>query len=290
MFRLWKPKQEQNQEQKQKQKITEVDKKLQKLKKLTDRELLREAQELIQTTTKLEKNDKISEADILLQVLATRKLTPKKKQEYHEIAKLFRKQTGLLTMDSSYNGEFVGLKLFPNQKHPSHVYGAAIHRVWKRWKRSSHHLSFSEYFQKYATNSEFADAEQNQIRYLTESEQAKKVVTFVNGKIRKPNKKPFVRGKYMFLLDTDLKKEEKRLMIARKDRGRFHHSSLNGGRACLSAGMIHFHKKGEIRKITLDSGHFKPSSRHGQVLKEFLAEQDKLGKVALGLRIRTHKQ
>jgi hypothetical protein len=233
---------------------------------------------------------RVTEADILLQVLATRKLSSHRRREYEDAARLFRKQTKLCRMSSVYSGEFVGVKFSPDQQVPTHVYGAAILKVWKRWKRTKKDLAFPEYFERYATNKEFAKAQRNQIRYLNAEEQKECEVTFSKkGELRKKTtKKRFRPGHYMFVLLNDTGKDG-RLLLAKKRRGKTHHSSLSQGRACFSAGMMRISPSAHLVVVHMDSGHYKPGHQHSVALMRFLEHPSRLGRRARKVAIQEHQ-
>ena len=229
---------------------------------------------------------RVTEADIILQVLATRKLTSEQRRQYHQVVDDFKRDTKLCRMSSAYSGEFVGVKL--RSKTPAHVYGSVILKVWKRWKRTKTNLNFPEYFEKYATNGEFAKAQRNQVKYLNAEEQRDHEAVFISGgKVRRSNStRKFKQGMYMFVLENSQGKE--RLLLAQKQRGRTHHSSLSQGKACLSAGMLQLAKSGHIVDVQMDSGHYKPNHQQAQALVKFLSQPKKMGSRAFNVPLIEH--
>jgi hypothetical protein len=238
-----------------------------------------------------EGGEKVSEADILLQVLENRKLTTERKEQFKRIVHEFQRETKLCRMSGAYSGEFVGLRLKSDK--PVNVYGTAILKVWKRWKRTKTNLSFPDYFTKYASNAEFAKAQRNKVRYLNAEEQKECEAVFVkSGNIRRGNtKRKFRPGNYMFVLENNTTGEntsKERLLLAKKHRGHFHHSSLSQGRACLSAGMMRLNAKGKIIHIQMDSGHYKPGSHQANALIHFLAQPKKVGSRIYNVPLNQH--
>ena len=247
---------------------------LRAIRKLRDTELLRQARILLGAGK--------AEADLMLQVLSTRKLNTQKRQEYKEIVRHFQSETGLCRMVDANSAELVGLKLFPGQDTPTHVYGAAIHRLFKRWKRSTSSLSFPQYFSKRASDRDYAKAEQNQVRYLSPEEQVQHEVVFsAGGVLRKYNNQRWGRGTYMFVLDHS----GTRLLLARKNSG-MHHSSLISEGCCACAGMMKLKKDGTIKSSNLQSGHFRPGPEKVHVLRNFLKHPQRLGALADRIKIK----
>jgi hypothetical protein len=154
------------------------------------------------------------------------------------------------------------------------------------WKQNdSKNTSFLEYLIKNVEKT--ANFEKiKTIEYKSEEEAKECVVEFKEGKPLLAGK-PLEDGKYKFSLSADGKTlyAGKKVKLIKND---LHHCSFTRGSAIKSGGKF-FAQNGEIVGIIpSDSGHYKPTKKHGEYIFEYLRHPSRLGKKGLAA-IKVHK-
>jgi len=164
------------------------------------------------------------------------------------------------------------LHLYPHSKRAK--------RVIKKWQKTDTNKSFEEFLQKRVPERKKQALVKDTVIYLSKSQRADYRTTFHHGKIKIGGKKP-KDGKYMFALSH--KGDE--LLVGQKEKGKFHHSSFYSGHPVQCAGYFYI-KDEKIQKVSLRSGHYKPTPEHGQKLRAYLSKSSHLGEKAHHLEIR----
>lgn len=97
-----------------------------------------------------------------------------------------------------------------------------------------------------------------QVIYLTPEQQAASTVRVVNGRLIGPKGEDASTAAavktVIFVIDSN-----GNLILGEPSAGRFHHSSLAGGRPVRMAGELTFDVQGQVKAISNNSGHYKPS-------------------------------
>ncbi len=164
-----------------------------------------------------------------------------------------------------------------------HVYGSVIKDQYNRWCVSRSSKDFSEYLASHASTAEKREMRNNVVRYFTSQEAERYLTTFRHGRIVQKGHQ-LGSGNYMFTLNM----HGDRLYVGKKEKGKLHHASFTAGDPVQCAGRLII-KNGEIKKVKLDSGHYKPKAEHGENLRAYLSHSSRLGSSTEHLPIISHR-
>ncbi|MBS0656284.1 MAG: hypothetical protein JSR46_10950 [Verrucomicrobia bacterium] len=152
-------------------------------------------------------------------------------------------------------------------------------RIYDEWVASKLEISLEEYIATQVCDDDKRDFWVSRLHYLGPKEQKKCLVTFADGKV-KIGKKAAKEGKYIFALSAD----GQMLLAGIKKKGSFHHTTFFSGDPVQCAGNFRI-KDGKMVTVILESGHYKPTKQHGELLRQFLSLEENLGAEAEKLRI-----
>jgi len=155
--------------------------------------------------------------------------------------------------------------------HP-YPYSGTARKIVGQWNKSNSNKSLSEYIEEYLTENEKLSLLKSDIKYLTPEERDPFIATFLHHKLKIGGKEP-KNGEYMYVLSADAQT----LLIGKKRKGRFQHTSFFAGAPVACAGTLNIKNK-KIVRITLESGHYKPTKVNGETLRSFLSDNSRLGK------------
>lgn len=251
------------------------------LKKLTKR--LADHPNLAQTKVDLTK------VDSLLNRLILSKWSPGMKDTVENLQReLDQKQSQVRRCRGAYAVEVVGLSrniLESNRAAADdgesdskvHVYGGQVQRWFLRWRDSQTREDFPTWLRDHATSPEKRHLQANGVEYLNKAQAKAHQVEFYNPSAElgtekwalrwKQSQEAVSRGLYMFVLDN----KQRSFFLGRKQKGRFHHSSLVGGAPVACAGFLHINRFCRLSKITFQSGHYKPQGLHAGLLRSWIA-------------------
>ena len=241
--------------------------------------------------------------NLAMQVLQTRKLHPKLEREFEKLCRKVGRDTAKCRCDGPNAQEVAGVpaavlqKFRPDsgeggtgnsnnnnklraccEKDLLHIYGHAVRKMYQRWQRSrSNRLDWPEFLAaKMSHDEKIRVLRRNAIVYLTPQQASIYKVRFCNGLVVRSNGQEYRNGRWMFVLDQT----GQDFYIAKKRKGRFHHTSFVAGAPVQCAGFVTF-KHGKMELLRLHSGHYKPTREHATLLRKFLADPSRLGAAAM---------
>lgn len=212
---------------------------------------------------------------LALQVLQTRKLGTTTERELQRLIRHVRRRSDKCYCDEANSQEVVGVpsSVLNDTGNRLHIYGYEVRRLFHRWQHSATSLDWPDYLASRTDSREKRRLRRNAVKYLSADEAKRYIASFHHGRIVRSNGRRYRAGRWMYVLDQT----GKYLYLGWKKRGYFHHSSFVAGAPVLCAGFITFDRTGEIRQISLHSGHYKPDMRQGEMLLDFLADKSRLG-------------
>ncbi len=214
-----------------------------------------------------------------IQELSIRKLnTPEKKTLESLKGKIKKKIDGCI-LEGAYLPEAAGIEasaVKAKKSEPIHPYAnKTIKKHYAKWEKSKTSKDFESYLKARTDDTEKKIIKKDSVKYLSKKKADDYEATFdKHGYIMKDNK-VVADGSYIFVLNL----EGTKLYIGEKEKGSFQHSSFVSGQPVQCAGIFAV-KNGKIAAATLHSGHYQPDSKAGKRLREFLTDNDNLGKKA----------
>ena len=208
----------------------------------------------------------------LLNELTIRSWAKRHEERLDAMREALRKKSGLCFSSHSYSLETAGLHEKSKIIHP-YAFSSVATRVRRKWRRSSKDLSLSGYILKYVSKHDVEYLKSHTITYLSPRERKNYKVSFKDGLV-------LIGGrvapddKYIFVLDAKVK----HLFAGKKEKGSFQHTSFFSGGPVACAGEMRI-QDGKIVKLTLRSGHYRPTKVHAKVLSRFLADDARLGSI-----------
>ncbi len=232
-------------------------------------------------------------AALFLAELHIRKWGKKHTKELAVFRDAICEQSGKCYLDTGYSIEGAGLSEKSVKKGGSknkivrpYPYDKTALKVVKKWQKSGSKKSLDAYVDSYVSSKEKKTLQQHSVTYLTADQHSKYMVTFDKGHIKIGGQTP-KDGRYIFALGGKGKKVS--LLAGEKVPGKFQHSSFFAGAPVKCPGNFDV-KSGQMTKVTLQSGHYKPLEKHGKILRTFLSRPENLGpKKAESLKIQTYK-
>lgn len=240
---------------------------------------------------------KIEKLEKLVQILYTRKLEPDLQAAFLEIKSILAaRDPSKCRCDEHNSAEVVGISsdFLGGDKAPAdvhHLYGRKIMKKFKRWSEDREHEkrgergkkssvrpppTFNEYLRKNTTDKEKKLLKKEIVEYLTPAEAEKYKTYFANGKLYPVDDAvEFKSRKYMFVWDQT----GKHLFVAKKKKGKFHHTSFVAGDPVKCAGFLTL-KNNRIVMLRGHSGHYKPTELHMLQFQKYLSHPDRMGKEA----------
>lgn len=192
---------------------------------------------------------------------------------------------GALLITEPYYLEVLPIKLpaqFGQPEVELHLYREYLDyiggRYREKWINSNSKKSFQDYmYEDIGPNLSQEERQtilSNSIEFLNEQDRMKYASTLEPDGSIVQNGHALQDGEYMFVVDS----KTKQLFTAKKERGKVHHSTLLGGQAVLSAGMIKV-QNGKVSKVWGYSGHYKPGKEQMAAMQNFM--QSKLNPTIL---------
>lgn len=230
-------------------------------------------------------------AGMMLCELHLRKYAKTNQADLKVFREVIKTKSGICFAGTSHCIETAGLKRalvdqYVDDNDILHPYSQneVSKKLISMWKKSESLESFEEFLIKNISNQDQEALKKGRVLYLTPKQAKKYLITFSRQKIKIGGKPP-KNSKYIFALSSD----GKRMLAGIKKRGHFHHSSFFSGLPVSCAGHFYI-EDGKITRVTLDSGHYKPTAAHGENLRAFLAREECLGVAAAeNLKIVPHK-
>ena len=228
-----------------------------------------------------------------IQELSVRKLAASEKKTLKSLKGKIKKKINGCVLEGAYLPEAAGIEpstVKAEKSQPIHhpYANKVIKKHYTKWEKSKTGKDFESYLKARADDTEKKAIKKDSVNYLSTEKAADYEATFdKDGKILK-NNQVVDDGSYIFVLNL----EGTKLYIGKKEKGSFQHSSFLSGQPVQCAGIFDV-KNGKIVAATLHSGHYKPDSKAGKRLREFLTDNKNLGKKAakkLPISLRTDKK
>ncbi|MCE5294077.1 MAG: hypothetical protein LLF94_05630 [Chlamydiales bacterium] len=214
-----------------------------------------------------------------LNELSIRSWAKKHPEELEGFRDLFCELSRMCFACTAYGAETAGLVTKNKKIHP---HPEKTKKIEKKWSESETKSSLESFI---SDSSSLKSLKDQSVTYLRSKERKNYNVTFSDRGILVGGIEP-EDGSYIFALGKDKKK--KMLLVGKKVRGAFHHTSFFAGAPVFCPGNMTIQKR-QIVKIKLSSGHYKPQAKQEKVLREFLSLPNNLGQAAVGLVIESKK-
>jgi len=244
-------------------------------KKVDDKTLLSVVQTFLNATDHVKHKQWIF-AGIALNELSIRPWANKNDNQLELLRDRLRDKSRLCFSSRSYSIETAGIKFDDGIVHP-YAYSDTALKVRDQWERVRPNKSLTEYVHEDLKPEESEYIKTHAIRYVRPEELDNYLVTFEKGKVLIGNDAPKDEW-YMFVLDA----KKKHMYAAIKVKGIIHHTSLTQGVPVACAGEFKV-KDGKIERITLRSGHYRPTELHAKAARRFLEKEENLGPKLMSL-------
>ncbi len=252
-----------------------------KFKKMSDSRLLSALQELLHSSQKNSYNA-LHLANLALSELSIRRYGIENKASLMACAEMIQQLSDACMVKLNYAVELAGVHARCITSESSekgllrpYFRDKPVRDILGKWQNGKKD-SLDEYACTDLSKIDKKYLQKASIQYLLPEEQERYLATFLNGEIRIANQ-AVNDGSYIFALDQDGEK----LLVGKKRKGKFQHTSFFAGRPVQCAGVLQI-VNGKIVLVELKSGHYHPQKRHGEYLRQFLSHPERLGESEAG--------